>query len=176
MAKTSIKKNAKGYGYKYTDLAAINEHIEQLGEVYQQYTKTDELDKCEYVWTRRIDASTGEEKSDTRGAKVVNATLSNGKQNPAQAYGSALTYARRYSLLMAYGLATTDDDAEGLTIPADYNVQTPQKQTFRQKLMELASLNGIALPDVSAQYGLRPNDTEKHYKTAYEQMKKDLEG
>jgi hypothetical protein len=35
-------------------------------------------------------------------------------KNPAQDYGSALTYARRYSLLLAFGLATTDDDGATL--------------------------------------------------------------
>jgi len=35
-------------------------------------------------------------------------------KNPAQDYGSALTYARRYSLLLAFGLATADDDAASL--------------------------------------------------------------
>jgi hypothetical protein len=37
-------------------------------------------------------------------------------KNPAQDYGSALTYARRYSLLLAFGLATSDDDAATLTV------------------------------------------------------------
>ena len=36
-------------------------------------------------------------------------------KNPAQDYGSALTYARRYSLLLAFGLATADDDGAALT-------------------------------------------------------------
>ena len=57
-----------------------------------------------------------EESKPIRGCRVVQATLS-GKSNPAQEQGSALTYARRYSLLLAYGLATTDDDAQCLTIP-----------------------------------------------------------
>ena len=48
-----------------------------------------------------------------QGSRVVDATLF-GNDNPAQKQGSALTYARRYSLLMAYGLATEDDDANSL--------------------------------------------------------------
>lgn len=171
-----IKKNAKGYGYNYTDLAAVNQYIEELGEVYEQYTKTDEFDHNEYVWTKRIDAETGETIIDLRGAKVVQATLSNGKQNPAQAYGSSLTYARRYSLLMAYGLATTDDDAESLTIPDGYMQQpvTKRPSPYRDKLITLASESGIVLTDIQEQYGLVHNDTEEHYKAAYEQLKKDL--
>ena len=38
-----------------------------------------------------------------QGARIVQATLM-GNNNPAQEQGSALTYARRYSLLMAFGL------------------------------------------------------------------------
>lgn len=36
-------------------------------------------------------------------------------RNDAQGFGSALTYARRYSLMSAMGLAPTDDDGESAT-------------------------------------------------------------
>jgi hypothetical protein len=45
-----------------------------------------------------------------------------GKQDP-QGYGSALTYARRYSLMAACGIAPEDDDGNGAsrrTKPVDY--------------------------------------------------------
>ena len=51
-------------------------------------------------------------------------SLSSGKlhvpvsKNDAQGYGSALTYARRYSLMAACGIAPEDDDGNAATRPA----------------------------------------------------------
>ena len=108
-----IKTNTKGYNYKYTDLAGINGTLEELGISYIQKTETDEKNGNDYVWTKLVYAD-NKESDWIRGAKIVDAPLQ-GKSNPAQEYGSALTYARRYSLLMILGIATTDDDAESLT-------------------------------------------------------------
>jgi hypothetical protein len=121
----NIKKNAQGYGYKYTDLAAINDYIESIGETY--YQEIERIEGDDYVVTVRQPAL-NEAKSTLeviriRGCRVVQASLS-GKVNPAQEQGSGLTYARRYSLLMAYGLATEDDDAESLTIKAARKANT----------------------------------------------------
>lgn len=107
----TIKKNAQGYGYKYTDLAAINDYIESIGESYTQSIEA--IDGIDYIITNRR-TKEGTFISNIRGCRVVQASLS-GKTNPAQEQGSGLTYARRYSLLMAYGLATEDDDGESLT-------------------------------------------------------------
>lgn len=106
----TIGKNAQGYGYKYTDIAEIHNWLEQQGYQYQQYVEV--IDGNDYIVT--IPIMDGEEQPHMRGCRVVNAPLS-GKSNPAQEQGAAITYARRYSLLMAFGLATTDDDAECLT-------------------------------------------------------------
>ena len=111
MATSNIKKNADGYGYKYTDLAEIHNYLESEGIRYYQYIAP--VDGVDYIVT--VPIVDGEEKDHRRGCRVPQATLS-GKSNPAQELGSALTYARRYSLLMAFGLATTDDDAACLTV------------------------------------------------------------
>lgn len=109
MATNNIKKNARGYNYKYADLAQIHEYLEEQGKSYYQYVERIEGD--DYIMTVKVED--GKELPPMRGCRVVQARL-DGKTNPAQEQGSALTYARRYSLLMAYGLATTDDDAQML--------------------------------------------------------------
>lgn len=96
--------------YMYVDIAQIHEYLESINASYYQYV--DRLDGDDYIMTVRI--IDGEEKEPLRGCRVVNASLI-GSSNPAQEQGSALTYARRYSLLMAFGLATEDDDAQSLS-------------------------------------------------------------
>lgn len=123
MATTNIKKNASGYGYQYTDLAEIHNYLEANNMSYYQFTET--VDGVDYIMT--VPIINGEEKPARRGCRVAEAKLS-GKSNPAQEQGSAITYARRYSLLMAFGLATTDDDAACLTRnPEEIEMQTISK-------------------------------------------------
>ena len=111
MAKTNIKKNAKGYGYTYTDLAQIHNELEAQGMTYYQYIEN--IDGVDYIMT--VINKDGLDLPPRRGCRIVEAKLS-GKENPVQAYGASLTYSRRYSLLMALGWATTDDDAACLTV------------------------------------------------------------
>lgn len=59
---------------------------------------------------------------DLTGAKVAN-DLGNRGTNSAQAEGSALTYARRYSLSMAFGIASDVDD-DGNAANNDQHTQT----------------------------------------------------
>ncbi len=110
--KTTLKKNASGYGYKYTDLVEINNYVDSINSRYIQ--KIERIESDDYVFTKKCFDGVWEDEW-LQGCRVVQATLS-GIHNPAQEQGSALTYARRYSLLMAYGLATEDDDGASLTI------------------------------------------------------------
>lgn len=127
--KTTVTKNKNGYGYKYTDLAQIHDYLEQNNMKYYQEIET-APNGYDYVLTYRYIDDKWEEKP-KRGCRVVDAVLS-GIKNPAQEQGSALTYARRYSLLMAFGLATEDDDAQSLTRPTITSVEEAKayKLTF----------------------------------------------
>lgn len=90
-----IRNNTQGYGYKYASLADI---VMQGYDIPLMKTGT-ENDK-EYIFWKD-----GEEW--LRGAQIV--IPSSKGMNEAQLYASALSYARRYTTLMANCLATDDD-------------------------------------------------------------------
>ena len=104
-------KNGNKYSYQYVDIAQIHDYLEQNKMSYYQFI--DRIDGDDYIMTVKI--IDGVEQKPLRGSRVVDATLF-GNDNPAQKQGSALTYARRYSLLMAFGLATEDDDGNELNM------------------------------------------------------------
>lgn len=142
MAENNLAKNKQGYGYKYTDLAQIHEYLEQNNMKYYQYVET--VDGNDYIMT--VPIIDGVEQKPRRGVRIVDAVLS-GIKNPAQEQGSATTYARRYSLLMAFGLATEDDDAAGLTKPKTKgNTTIPVKETTEtNKVTEVEAKAAYAL-------------------------------
>ena len=120
--------SAGKYSYKYVDIAQIHDYLESINASYYQYVER--IDGDDYIMTVRI--INGEEKPPLMGARVVQATLM-GVQNPAQQQGSALTYARRYSLLMAFGLATEDDDAQSLSRPKRTDYSYKKNETITQE-------------------------------------------
>lgn len=152
MATSNIKKNAEGYGYKYTDLAEIHNYLEANGMRYYQTTET--VGGVDYIIT--IPIIDGKEMPPRRGCRVAEAKLS-GKSNPAQEQGSAITYARRYSLLMAFGLATTDDDAACLTEPKS-------REEMFDEIKSIIKAKGLKEADVLKKIGiesLAELDTER---------------
>lgn len=124
--KSTIAKKTEGYGYKYTELAHINKYCEENCIRYWQEVETSEINQKDYIITY-IEKNGKEEKH--RGCQIVDAVLQ-GIKNPVQEYGSSLTYCRRYSLLMALGLATEDDDAAGLTQTKDATQEDAVKWSF----------------------------------------------
>lgn len=153
--KNKITKNQTAsvgkYSYQYVDIAQIHEYLEANNMSYYQYI--DRIDGDDYIMTVKI--INGEEKPALRGARVVDATLM-GVNNPAQQQGSALTYARRYSLLMAFGLATEDDDAQSLSTEKEDKKATPKQVEVLKKyytgenLDKLLKANGLEkLEDIS---------------------------
>ena len=144
----TIRKNSQGYGYKYTDLAEIHRHMEEVGFSYYQEIET--VDGNDYIITHILDDADKEIRK-CRGCQVVKVS---GK-NPAQDYGSALTYARRYSLLLAFGLATADDDGAALNKARPdkkpCKVQAANRQAGVDAVKRLLDTGVLQLADVKAE-------------------------
>lgn len=137
--KNTIKKNKEGYGYTYTDLTAINNYCIENGITYYQEVETCEINGKDYIITYLTE--NGETKR-YRGCEIVQATLQ-GIRNPVQEYGSSLSYCRRYSLLMALGLAAEDNDAQDLTISTINTKEDALKMTINFGKYKGKTLNDI---------------------------------
>jgi len=160
---TTLNKNKEGYGYCYTDLAEIHRYLERINARYIQ--KIERIDGDDYIFTK---VYINDEWQDwLQGCRVVNATLS-GKSNPAQEQGSALTYARRYSLLMAFGLATDDDDAESLSVTKE-----PTLEEAKEYVLTFGKHSGKKLSEVDKSYlvWLRENSTDAYVRKCAELLK-----
>lgn len=171
MARSNIKKESSGYGYNYTTIAQIHEALEKQGCSYYQFIETQEGE--DYIFT--VPIINGEEKPPRRGCKVVVAPVKGkdgkDKTNPAQAYGSGLTYARRYSLLMAFGLATTDDDAQTFD-NAEELATYAQRKAFADK----CSRHGWLASEILNELGVTQwsETTAKDIEKGYEIIRKRL--
>lgn len=141
MGNTRIVKNQQGYGYCYTDLAEINKYCEDNGIRYYQEIETCEINQKDYIITYLV---IGDKIEKHRGCQIVDAVLS-GIHNPVQEYGSSLTYCRRYSLLMALGLATEDDDGASLT-------QTLTPEEAKNYILDFGKHKGQKVQDIPQQY------------------------
>ena len=140
--KSTIAKKTEGYGYKYTELADINKYCEENGIRYWQEVETCEINQKDYIITY-VEKNDKVEKH--RGCQIVQATLQ-GIKNPAQEYGSSLSYCRRYSLLMALGLATEDDDGASLT-----EIKEPTEEDAKKWAFNFGKYKGSLMQDILEQ-------------------------
>jgi len=109
---------------------------------------------------------------DLSGSKVAD-DLGNRGTNSAQAEGSALTYARRYSLSMAFGIASdVDDDGNGAGSsnrkPTTTNTISQEKVTLLEKLIadtsQLSGQDMMAFTLKAANVSALKFVTEENYK------------
>lgn len=108
----TIHKGAKGYGYSYADLPTIFEKINPLlkkhGLGFMQHLGTKE--GANYIETIIFHIDSGEKVSSELSIPQVQLK----GMNDFQAFGSGVTYFRRYALSSALGLVTdVDNDATG---------------------------------------------------------------
>lgn len=155
MANTIIKnrtakiptKSGKDYSYQYTDLASINKWLDENGLDYYQTIETCESNGKDYIMTYRYINGEWEEKP-IRGCQVVDSVLI-GNSNPVQQYGSSLTYVRRYSLCLAFGLAMEDTDAAELSKPENINMTKEEAENYT---LEFGKYKGKKLSEVGRSY------------------------
>lgn len=173
MAKTALKKSKDGYNYKYVELAQIHEYLEEIGKRYYQYIEPLVVgdNAYDYIMTavqRVHEDGTLEDEYTARGCRVIAGELA-GKSNDAQEQGSGITYARRYSLLMALGLATEDDDAQCISKPK----ATSERIDFGAKREEIRQAKNLA--ELNAICGAIPQKLKQYFVEDYNKAKELLE-
>lgn len=120
----TMPKNAKAYGYNYTDLDTITSVIKPIlarhNISYMQSVGMD--DEGRSTLTTRIFSRDGEYIEDVTMLPVIQSA----KNNSAQTMGMAITYVRRYALCAMLGI-TSDEDVDANTFNA------PQQQQQQQQ-------------------------------------------
>lgn len=106
-----VRKKKKGHNYNYADLQSVLEaclsQLHEQGVVLLQNPIPSVREGVAAIETRFVHAESGEEVKSI----IEIPTSGNMKMNAAQAYGSAITYGRRYALVSMLGIAVEDDDA-----------------------------------------------------------------
>lgn len=119
----TMPKNAKAYGYKYTDLDTITSVIKPIlarhDISYMQSVGMNE--QGQNILTTRIFNRDGEYIEDSTILPIIQGT----KNNSAQTLGMAITYMRRYALCAMFGI-TSDEDVDANTFNAPQQQQAPQ--------------------------------------------------
>lgn len=130
--KQIVKNASQGYGYSYSNLADL-----ARANIEIPVMKTQRVDGDEYVFAL-IDGEW------IQGAKVIEMEMKG--MNAAQAYGSALTYARRYTVQLVKAVACDDDDkveADGAAKRVDNKNSKLDFDSIREHLDMLDDLESV---------------------------------
>lgn len=101
-------KSGAAYSYKFITLAQIHEWLDANGLSYEATTKR--VEDREYMFITKIDKE-GNKSEPMQAARIPLIEAKGiGVAEIMQDYGSVLAMARRYSLMMVYGLAAADDE------------------------------------------------------------------
>ena len=130
--KQIVKNASQGFGYSYSNLADLAKAGIEIPVM-----KTQRVDGDEYVFAL-IDGEW------IQGAKVIEMEMKG--MNAAQAYGSALTYARRYTVQLVKGIACDDDDkveADGAAKRVDNKNSKLDFDKIREQLDMLDDIESV---------------------------------
>lgn len=152
--KQVVKNGSKAYGYNYASLSDIANAGFEIPKMRLRATGFGEF--VEY-----FDGTEWQ-----TGAKIVIPEMKG--SNDAQKYGSALTYARRYTVQMALGLACSDDskiETQSKEQAEDNEKYNKARMSFDEMRTKLDTLKTIAevnafAKEVSAIY-LNPTDKQR---------------
>ena len=140
-----IAKNRKAYGYDYADLGSVVNYVtETLKVKVQQSIQYDNLPQYPngygFVVTRYWkDDSKFWSAFEAPVPIIVGDSAGKREQPFMQRYGSAETYARRYSLLTLFCLATSDDDGQ----LAGYQRGNPMNEDLRRQVAALLAQGNV---------------------------------
>jgi hypothetical protein len=110
-----LKKNTEGFNFKYTTLPDIEKVLLKLLKEYKVgYIHSTEVQEGKNVLLTKIFDL---ENEDSRTHKIVIPEgVKLGAMNDYQSLGSALSYFRRYHLIVGFGIVT-DDDVDAIQVP-----------------------------------------------------------
>ena len=158
MSGTIVKNQSNGYGYKYNNLADLHRAGIEIPVMRVKPTEFGEY--VEYL------DKNGEWQT---GAKVVEFEMKG--CNKAQSYGASLSYARRYTTMLANSVACDDDDIIEKHKPTaeekpkskfDFNEARKKMEGFKT-MKELEDFWNNEVPAYAKQYLEKDKDKAKEF-------------
>lgn len=167
------EKNNPAFRSKYADLGAcleaVNDALLNCGIAVYQETSEDQTGVT-------VETVFMHESGETLRCGKLHVPAS--KQDP-QGYGSALTYARRYALMTACGIAPEDDDGNAASKAPQRQAVEVTKAPQQQAVDYVTAIkNAKTLDDLQAHFGAAWKMADKvektAIKTAYDERKNQL--